>query len=192
MNYIKPLLALTFITAIASASNSWADSDDASLAIAKATIAKSGVSAQVSIKKVQQLYSGIVYQYELDEEDDQYFHEVKLIDVNADEKIKVILSITDGKVLAEERSRLFSWFSWLPWVSKNKNIARVNQLAAAKNSLLSAINSVELAQDAILVDVELEQKQGVLFFEIESFSPAGEKEWLIEANSNTLIPVFQR
>ncbi|MBV1909190.1 MAG: hypothetical protein KUG78_07690 [Kangiellaceae bacterium] len=188
----KSLTAFTLITLISLSNSSWAGTDESLIAVAQKAIDESGFTAQQSIKKVQQLYPGVVYQYELDDDDDEYFHEVKLIDTDADEKIKITLSIEDGEVLSEQRDSLFSWFSWLPWVSKNKNIARVKQLLDSENSLLSAINSIQLEQNSILLDVELEQKQGVLFFEIDSFGIDGEKEWLIDANSNTLIPVFQR
>jgi len=192
MKYFYPTLALILCN-FAAMQNSWAGSDKEALALTKSIIDKSGFSAQASIKKVQKLYPGIVYDYELDEDDDVYYHEIKLIDIEADNKVKVTISIEDGTVVKTEVSKQFSWFTKLfSWFLEDERMAKIKKLAEADYSILTGMDTIKLAKDSLVTDVELEEKQGVLYFELETFGPEGEKEWLVDVNSNQLIPVFHR
>lgn len=167
-------------------STSWAGSDKEELAIAKSIIAKSGVTAQQAIRKVQQEYNGVIYSYDLDDEDDIYYHEIKLIDIEADKKIKLIISIQNGEVVKKEWHRLFSWFF------DDERIVTARKLATMKYSILDAIDAIALDESSLLQEIEVEDKQGVLFFELETIDDNGEKDWLVDANNNQIIPVFKK
>jgi len=185
LNSLTSITLATLLTA-GTITASWADSDKQELALTKSIIEKSGVTAQQSIKKVQQDYNGIIYSYELEDEDDIYYHEIKLIDIEADKKIKVTISIQDGTVVNEEKSRLFSWFS------EDDRIVTARKLATMDYSMLNAIDAINLDKNSLLTDIEIEDKQGVLFFELETIGAEGKKEWLVDANNNQLIPVFKK
>lgn len=179
-------VTLTTLLIAATTSLSWAGSDKQELALTQSIIAKSGITAQHSIKQVQQDYNGIIYSYELDDEDDIYYHEIKLIDIEADKKIKLTISITDGSVIKEEKSRLFSWFS------DDKHIITAKKLAKMDYSMLNAIDAINLSQPSLLTEIEVEDKQGILFFELETISAEGKKDWLVDINTNQIIPVFKK
>ncbi len=179
-------MALATLLTVGTISASWAGSDKQELALVKSIIDKSGITAQQSIKNVQQEYNGIIYSYELEDEDDIYYHEIKLIDIEADKKIKLTISIQDGSIVEEEKSRLFSWFS------EDDRIVTARKLATMDKPMLNAINAIGLDQNSLLKEIDIEDKQGVLFFELESIGADGKKEWLVDANNSQLIPVFKK
>tara|TARA_R110002050_G_scaffold18270_4_gene53525 strand:- start:176 stop:742 length:567 start_codon:yes stop_codon:yes gene_type:complete len=188
MKRLNSIISITLATLITAGtmSTSWAGSDKEELAIAKSIIAKSGVTAQQAIRKVQQEYNGVIYSYDLDDEDDIYYHEIKLIDIEADKKIKLIISIQNGEVVKKEWHRLFSWFF------DDERIVTARKLATMKYSILDAIDAIALDESSLLQEIEVEDKQGVLFFELETIDDNGEKDWLVDANNNQIIPVFKK
>lgn len=188
MKRFTSLITLTLATLITAGtmSSSWASSDKEDLAVAKSIMDKSGITAQYVIKKVQQDYNGVIYSYDLDDEDDIYYHEIKLIDIEADKKIKLIISIQNGEVVTKEWNRLFSWFF------EDERIVRARKLATMKYTILDAIDALELVENSLLQEIEVKDKQGVLFFELETIDDDGEKDWLVDANNNQLIPVFKK
>ena len=187
-NIMKRLNLLTLATLMiaATSSVSWAGSDKQEMALTKAVIEKSGITAQHSIKQVQQDYEGIIYSYELDDEDGIYYHEIKLIDIAADKKIKLTISIKDGSIVNEEKSRLFSWFS------DDDRIITAKKLAKMDYSMLNAIDAINIGQSSLLTEIEVEDKQGILFFELETIGIEGKKDWLVDINTNQIIPVFKK
>jgi uncharacterized membrane protein YkoI len=180
------LILLATLVIAGTISASWAGSDEHELALVKSIIETSGITAQQSIQKVQQDYKGVIYSYELDDKDDVYYHEIKLIDIKGDQKIKLYISIQSGAVVIEEKSRLFSWFS------EDKRIVTARKLATLEYSILDAINVIGIDHNSLLSEVELEDKQGVLFFELETIGANGEKKWLVDAHNNQIIPVFKK
>ncbi len=188
MKRLNSLISITFATLLTAGtiSASWAGSDKQEMAVTKSIIEKSGITAQQVIKKVQQDYNGVIYSYELDDNDDVYFHEIKLIDIEEDKKIKLTISIQNGEVVEKEWSRLFSWFI------EDDRIVTARKLATKKYSMLDAINAINLDKNSLLTEIEIEDKQGVLFFELETISAEGKKEWLVDVNNNQLIPVFKK
>lgn len=187
-NIMKRLNLLTLATLMiaATSSVSWAGSDKQEMALTKSVIEKSGITAQHSIKQVQQDYEGIIYSYELDDEDGIYYHEIKLIDIAADKKIKLTISIKDGSIVNEEKSRLFSWFS------DDDRIITAKKLAKMDYSMLNAIDAINIGQSSLLTEIEVEDKQGILFFELETIGIEGKKDWLVDINTNQIIPVFKK
>jgi hypothetical protein len=184
--YSLKSVALVTLLTVGTISASWAGSNKQALAITKSIIEKSGITAQHTIKQVQQDYNGIIYSYELDDEEGVYYHEVKLIDIEADKKIKLTISIQDGSIVNEEQSRLFSWFS------EDDRIVTAKKLAKMDYSMLNAIDAINLDFSSLLTEIEVEDKQGILFFELETISPKGKKDWLVDVNNNQLIPVFKK
>ena len=103
-----------------------------------------------------------------------------------DKKIKVLVSISDGSIVNEEKSRLFSWFSDDDRIDTAKKLAQMNY------SILNALEAVELSELALVKEIEVENKQGILYVEVESYGPNGKEEWLVDANTNQLIPMFKK
>ncbi|GAC13911.1 hypothetical protein [Aliiglaciecola lipolytica] len=185
MKYLSSTKILLSTTLLFSSLN-WAGSSDKEMALAMDTINRSGITASQSIVMVQNKFSGVVYDYELDEKDDRLVHEIKLIDLDADVKRKITLSADDGSVIKEEWERLFSWFI------EEDNVKAAKKLVANNYSMLQAIALIAINTDSLVLDVELEDKQGIVYFEIETYGPDGEKEMLVDSKSKTIIPVFKR
>lgn len=177
-------LAVVFLAG--TMSFSWAGSDKQDLAIAKSIMANSGITAKQAISRVLKNNTGVVYSYELEDEDDIYFHEIKLIDIEADKKIKLTISLQTGEVVKSEWERLFSWFF------DDEHIVTAKKLASMKYSMLDAIDTIAIDEQSILTEIDVEDKQGVLFFELETKGANGKQEWLVDANNNQLIPVFKK
>jgi uncharacterized membrane protein YkoI len=173
-------------TALVFSTLSWAGSSEKEMALAMETIKRSGVTASQSIILVQNKFNGVVYDYELDEKDDRVVHQVKLIDLDDDIKRKITLSAEDGSVIKEEWERLFSWFA------EEDNVKAAKKLVANDYSMLQAIALIGILGDSVLVDVELEDKQGIVYFEIETYGPQGEQELLVDSKTKTIIPVYKR
>lgn len=151
-------------------------------------VGNSGITASQAITQVQSNYQGTVYDYELEDEDGMLFHEFKLIDVEEDVKRKIIISVHDGKVVSEESESLYSWFR------EDDDVTAVKKLSQNQYSILEAIEQIGLLSDDLLLDVELEDKQGVVYFEIEFFKSEEdeERELLVDSKTKSIIPLFKR
>lgn len=164
----------------------WAGMDNKELSIARKVMKDSGVSAIASIQKVQQHYPGVVYDYELDDDDDNYFHEIKLIDLDKDVKRKIVVSAQNGTIVKEEEENLYSWFI------EDDSVKAVKKLQEQQYSMLAAMELINPQEGELVVDVELEYKQGVVYFELETYGSQGEQEVLVDAKTRSVIPVYQR
>lgn len=187
-NYMRNI-GIAFIMLLVSSNSALAGMDEHELAIAKSIMDNSGITALKSISLVQQQFSGIVYDYELDTDgknDDALIHQIKLIDIDEDVKRKITVSAVDGKIVEIEESSLFSWFY------EDDSLIAVKKLLALNYSLVESMTLVSLPADGFFEDVELEDKHGIVYFELESFSSEGEQEVLVNAKTRTIIPVFQR
>ncbi|WP_416306306.1 PepSY domain-containing protein [Neptunicella sp. SCSIO 80796] len=185
MKYCSRRVVL-MLTVLLTCQLSWAGMDNKELAIARKVMNESGVNAISSIQQVQQRYPGVIYDYELDDDDDDYYHEIKLIDLDADVKRKIVISAQNGTVVKEEQENLYSWFI------EDDSVTAVKKLQALQYSMLTAIELVDPSEGALVVDIELEYKQGVVYFEIETDGPQGEQEILVDAKTRSVIPVYQR
>ncbi|MEP1446057.1 MAG: hypothetical protein ABJK37_08110 [Paraglaciecola sp.] len=188
INYARKYKIIVMLLLVAS-SSCFAGMDEQELAIAKAIMDRSGINATKSISLVLQQYKGIVYDYELDtddSDDDALIHQIKLIDLETDVKHKITVSALDGSIVEIEEESLFSWFY------EDDSVKAVKKLQKLNYSLVEAMTTISLPSDGIFYDVELEDKQGVVYFELEMFSSQGEQELLVDAASRKIIPVFQR
>ena len=44
----------------------------------------------------------------------------------------------------------------------------------------------------LFYDAELEVDQGMYYFELKTYGPDGEKKWLIDIDSQQMIPIFKQ
>lgn len=186
----KQLKSLSlFITLISASIICLAGMKDDEFALAKSTMDNSGVTALKSLNIVQQQFKGIVYDYELDtdeDNDDELIHQIKLIDIEEDVKRKITISAVDGRVTEVEENSLFSWFY------EDDSLKKVKKLLELNFSITEAMAVIGSPSDSIFYDIELEDKLGVVYFELEIFGPQGEKELLVDAKTKAVIPVYQR
>lgn len=179
-------LLLLLITTVGVSQFCRADYDKSEIDAILEIVNASGMPATQAMKKVMSDYQGHLVDYELEDEDGVLFHELKLIDLDEDVERKVVISVHDGNVVSEKTEKLWSWFS------EDDDVKAVKKLVANQYSMLDAIEKLELAREDLLLDIELEDKQGVVYFEIEVFSGDEERELLVDSKTKSIIPVFKR
>ncbi|ALS97583.1 PepSY domain-containing protein [Lacimicrobium alkaliphilum] len=179
-------LLLLLITTVGVSQFCWADYDKSEVGAILEIVNGSGMSATQAMRKAMSKYQGHLVDYELEDEDGLLFHEIKLIDLDEDTERKVVISVHDGNVVSEKKEKLWSWFK------EDDDIKALKKLVANQYSMLEAIEKLGLATDDLLLDIELEDKQGVVYFEIEVFSGGEERELLVDSKTKSIIPVFKR
>lgn len=103
----------------------FADDDREEAALARFAIAQSGITATIAIAKVSEQYPGVIYSYELDEEDDRLVHEIKLMDIEEKRKYKIKMDVKTGNIVSEKNKMVWSWFS------TDETLKAVSQLKAS-------------------------------------------------------------
>lgn len=183
-------LALLIMAAavFSGASNAHNAHEDA--ALARFAIEQSGINARTAIANVSKNYSGIIYQYELDDEGLRLVHEVKVINLEDKRKYKIKIDVKTGEVISEETKFVWSWFS------EDEDITMAKRLQASMFSLTAALDLLEdlgrVDASALLRQAELENNQGIFYFEIKRYEADVEKKWFIDIDSQKLIPVLRQ
>lgn len=155
-------------------------------AVALYAIGKSGVTALKALDIVEQTITGVVFEYELEDADDQLFHEFEVADFDAQRKYKVLVSVSDGSVVDVSDKKLKC--GSLSCKDKDGQAARA--LAASGYSLRQAISGLELAPQELLEEAELEFERGVRYLKLEVMGPDGERDILIDIASGQIIPTL--
>ncbi|WP_101757912.1 PepSY domain-containing protein [Oceanicoccus sp. KOV_DT_Chl] len=188
----RSLVTLCFLIASVSLFNPVANAGDdhEEAALARFAIEQSGIDAQAAIAKVSKDYPGLIYQYELDDEDDRLVHEVKVINLDDKRKYKVKIDVKTGEVVSEEKKIVWSWFK------EDEDITMAKYLQASNFTLIAALELLEksgmVEASALLQEAELENNQGVYYFELETYGAGGEKKWFIDIDSQRMIPVLKQ
>ncbi|GAL14721.1 lipoprotein [Vibrio astriarenae] len=185
MKSIKLALLATAITA-----SSYAMADD-DMAINLMALNASNTSVEMLSPTVRQAHSGVVTEIELDDyKDQQVVYEFKIINLEANNKHKLSYSVNDQSLLKEESESLSTFgFSDL---DKDERLAieRVNESGF---DILNVIPTLEDKYSAKLIEAELEEKNGFVFYEIKLASAeAGKQKLLINVDSGEEIPVLKR
>jgi uncharacterized membrane protein YkoI len=155
-------------------------------AVALYAIGQSGVTVLTALDIVEQSVTGIVYEYELDDKDDQLFHEFEVADFDAEKKYKVLVSVRDGSIadISDKKLKCGS----LSCKDDDGQAARA--LAASGYSLRQALTQLELSPQELVEEVELEFERGVRYLKLEVIGPDGERDILIDIASGQIIPTL--
>lgn len=167
-----------------------AGNDYEEAAIARFAIEQSGNNVQTAFAKASKDYPGLIYQYELDDDDDRLVHEIKVINLDDKRKYKIKIDVKTGEVVSEENKIVWSWFK------EDEDITMAKHLQASTFSLVAALalleNSGMVKVDALLQHAELEHSQGIYYFEMKTYDAEGEKKWFIDIDSKKMIPVLKQ
>ncbi|MFT5118524.1 MAG: putative membrane protein YkoI [Kiritimatiellia bacterium] len=180
---LMPILGL-------SALNGYADDDQEEVALALFSIEQSGITAQVALARVDKNYPGIIYKYELDVDDGRLVHEVKVLNLEEERKYKIEIDVKTGEVVSEKNKIVWSWFS------EDEDITAAKYLQRSTFTLAAALMFLEkssiIGEGELVYDAELEGNQGMYYFELETYGPDGEEKWLIDIDSQQIIPIFKQ
>jgi len=173
-----------------SALNGYADDDQEEVALALFSIEQSGITAQVALARVDKNYPGIIYKYELDVDDGRLVHEIKVLNLEEERKYKIKIDAKTGEVISEKNKIFWSWFS------EDEDITAAKYLQKSTFTLAAALMFLEkssiIGEGELFYDAELEGNQGMYYFELETYGPDGEKKWLIDIDSQQMIPIFKQ
>jgi len=165
----------------------FADDDQREADLVRHAISLSGVTVGKALKMVEAQLAGIVYKYELEEADQGPVHEFDLVDLERERKIKAMVDIKSGQLLSTEEAYDFGWF-----VKEDEDVVAARELQASGFSLAEALGALAPQNDQVLLEAELEYKHGIRYFEFELMGPDGELEWLVDVNTQQLIPTLSR
>lgn len=173
-----------------SALNSYADDDQEEAALARFAIEQSGITAQLALARIDKNYPGIIYKYELDVDDGRLVHEVKVLNLEEERKYKIKIDVKTGEVVSEQNKLVWSWFS------EDEDIKAAKYLQKSAFTLAAALIVLKKAsiidEGELFYDAELEVDQGMYYFELKTYGPDGEKKWLIDIDSQQMIPIFKQ
>ncbi|MCH9692609.1 MAG: PepSY domain-containing protein [Gammaproteobacteria bacterium] len=179
----KVLVSLLILNlTLGAAALSYADDDYAESAYARHLIKQTGINAEKAIDIALEHVVGTVYEYELDDDDDGHlFHEIKLINLESNEKYKISINVQTGMISKEAKTHI------LNWAKNNKNRLGVQAIQNSGFEVKDAISKVHAGNDLLVMDVEYKNIQGAHFFEIETSDNNGEKEWLLDISQKSII-----
>lgn len=161
-----------------------ADDNDAYLA--SLVINKSGINAAAALELVEKNHKGIVYEYELEDHNDRFYHEIKLVNLEEGRKYRFKVDIETGEIEGKSDSYFHNA------LKKDGDVADAKKIRESGYSLRQALMTLELDKGAVVTEVEYEQKSGIHFFEIETMGPQGERKFLVDIDSQELMPGFKR
>ncbi|MGK0291412.1 MAG: hypothetical protein ACI86H_002880, partial [bacterium] len=155
------------------------------LLVAQLAINRSGVTLFKAIEIVKSKYSGVVYEYELDDEGNTFVHEIEIINLAKKLRYDVKVDVKTGKIIETKSKSINSWFG------KSKRQKRVATILKAKFNLLAVLQKIKLPKNEIIKEIEFEEHQGIQFFEIKTYSSQGKKRWLVDITGKTIIPTLK-
>lgn len=172
------------VTVLALVQPAFAGVDEDEVPFARLVMEKSGVTASVAIETALGKYPGIVYEYELEEDDDRFVHEIEVADLESKRTHKIAIDAQSGEIVEVKSSRASSWFN----ESDDVKAARV--INEHRLPLLGALEKATSGKNDFLTEIEFEHKQGINFFKIELVDSNGEKDVLVDIESQDIIPSF--
>lgn len=180
MNRIS--IAVAAIAAVAVAAPLLAGSDREEAAVALYAIQRSGITLDKALSIAGQAVEGVVYEYELEDDDNQLYHEIKVMDLDSETRHKLRIAVQDGAVTREEESRSCAL------VCRDDEVRAARALKETGYSLARALEHSHPGENHLLEEAEVELERGVRYFKLEWVGPDGERDVLIDIDSGQLIP----
>ncbi|PMH46225.1 hypothetical protein BCU68_02290 [Vibrio sp. 10N.286.49.B3] len=183
------LIKLGLLTAALSVSTLAMASDDMTINLLALNASNTSVEALAPV--VRQTDSGVVTEIELDDHrNKQVVYEFKLVDLEADTERELSYAVADQS-LVEDKSESLTTFGFSDLDKEDRfAIERVRQSGF---DILEVIPQLEQKYSAKLIEAELEEKSGIVFYEIKLASAQqGKQKILINVDGGEEIPVLKR
>lgn len=176
----------TLVTSAALIAPVFADNDREEAAVAMHVINQSGFTAVRALDAAQQAVTGVAYEYELEDEKGELFHEINLINLDTKTNYKVKVSARDGTLTRKETQ-----YSCV-WGCDDDDVKAAQALTESGFTLTQAIEEAALGANELLVEAEVEMELGVRYIKLETLGPQGERDRLIDIDNGQLIPALTR
>lgn len=150
----------------------------------------SDTSIEQALTTFRSQYPGTIVEVELDHEDDQMVYEVKAIDLDGHERLKIAYAITDLSEVDSDRDSL----SLLGFNKLDDEDVSALETVQAEGAITidRAIEIAKANSAAFIKSVELEHKRGLTYYEVKMFDENGKQRLLIDAKSGEAIPSMRR
>ncbi|WP_028865117.1 PepSY domain-containing protein [Psychromonas aquimarina] len=169
---ISSALVLTSFTAAA-------DNDG----LSELALKRANFSIEEAVEKVTDSFPGKITELKLDDYNHQAVFEIEVINEKEGIEHKLKFSTADGKLLKDERESLsIASFSKLD----DKDRVMLSQLDTSKFDLQASINKIQKDYGSSVVELELENKKGITFYEVELLN---DNELIIDVVSGEIIPI---
>ncbi|GEM80569.1 PepSY domain-containing protein [Vibrio superstes] len=140
--------------------------------------------------EIRTISTGVVTEVELDDYKDTMFaYEFKVVDLDEGFEHKMSYSVQDGALLRHESENLTTFgFSDL---DDDERYA-IEQVQKAEFDILKKLTELEEKYSAKALEVELESKKGIVFYEVELASTEqGKQKLLVNVATGEEIPVMK-
>lgn len=156
--------------------------------ITRLAIENARFKPEQAIEKVLKEHKGALSEFSVEDDDDRILYEFTLIDREKGVEVELEMSAETGEILDKDQERIRSWRSSTKKFGKKK----YQLLFDGKVTLESAVAEAKKLVPGTLVEAELEQEKGVIFFEIEILTDNGVRKVIVDLQSGKLIPVASR
>ena len=173
----KMLVGLAFVSAGAFAHES---ETLIRLAMQNAALQPEQVMAQTLEK-----YPGFIEEFSIDEEDDRMVYELSVINPETGRRTELEIDIVSGKTLETEEEKIRSWNA----ADKTFSGIKYQQLVNGQVTLQTAVEEAKKLTPGLLIEAELEEEKGIVFFEIELLAENSWKTVVVDIKTGKLIPV---
>ncbi len=156
--------------------------DDDEVALVSLLIKRSEVTVEKAFVRALEAHPGVIFEYELEEESDRFVHEVEIVNPDESRKYKVEVDAETGNISGD--------FSTDYESIKEDSEARAGVLIAKHEfGVLDAIKLVRGSVEGLVTEVELKERQGIVYFEVEIFTAEGEQTVLVDLMDGSIIPM---
>ncbi|WP_062269550.1 PepSY domain-containing protein [Endozoicomonas arenosclerae] len=148
--------------------------------IARLAIENAKIKPEEAIQKITDKYPGYLSEFGIDDEDGAMVYEFTVVDSREGVELELIMDAESGKIWLDEKDR----------ISSNKLKTRKYQLLMNSGvTLQKAVEEAIKVVPGVLMEAELEQEKGIVFFEIELLTDKGERKVIVDLQSGKPIPV---
>jgi uncharacterized membrane protein YkoI len=140
---------------------------------------------------IQKSAPGIVTEIELDDTDNNVLaYEFEVVDLEAGNRHELNFAIDDQTLINQESTSLTHFFFNS---LESEEQSAIEAVQNAKFDILAVIPELENKHNAHVIEVELEEKKGIVFYEVKLFSSTqGKHKLLIDIETGEEFPVHHK
>ena len=128
---------------------------------------------------------GYLSEFNVDDDHDRLIYELEVINPENGRKTEIEIDAETGEVIETDEEGADGWNRSGQRFTKKK----YQSLVSSEVTLQSAVEKAKELSPGLLVEAELEQEKGVVYFEIEMIDNQGKKKVIVDVASGRTIPV---
>ncbi|MDO6618548.1 hypothetical protein Q4557_17600 [Shewanella sp. 5_MG-2023] len=152
--------------------------------LATLAMQRANFSLEQAIEKVSTDYAKHITEFEIDEHNNQAIYEMEAVNLDAQKKHKLELSLEDGAVLKHKTKNSLSRLD-------DDELLALQELQASDFNLATTIATLKQKYQADIFEFELENKKGITFYKFKLMGEEGAKRIIVDVKTGTIIPVIK-